>query len=157
MSALWDKTSHLFVLYLVAIKIPKYVVARGIPKFNGVSDLIQHIHMHKTYFLGRTYDNNHITLLFPSTFLEVVSSWFFSLTLTHVTFWADLKLSFIQRRMGDQQLLMRVVAMNNRNYEPVEYLTDFYGRFHKSVNEINKYVGEGEICCVSYSSVDPLN
>lgn len=48
-----------------------------------------------------------------------------------------LKLKFIQGRMGDRQLLMSVVALSSKNYEPVESLTEFYGRFHKSVNLID--------------------
>lgn len=67
MVALIDKSSNLYIPSLVVIRILKDLVKRVIPKYNGVSDLVQPFVGHEAFLLGRTYNDDHIELLFPST------------------------------------------------------------------------------------------
>lgn len=63
--------------FVVLIKILNDVVARPIPENNMCKQRTWN--MHKASLLGRSCDNDHTALLFPSTLLGIASSWFFIL------------------------------------------------------------------------------
>lgn len=79
MTTMGNMASHVFIWFLVSVKIPKDVVARVILEYNTVHDPINHINKHDTSLLGRTCDDDHTTLLFPSTLSSSTFSYFFEL------------------------------------------------------------------------------
>lgn len=83
MITLRDKESYASMFTLVAIKNPKDTVVRSI-EYNGGDDLIRNINIHEAFLIGRTCDDDHITLFFPSMLSNIESSLFFDLPLTSI-------------------------------------------------------------------------
>lgn len=75
----WERSAHLFTASLIAVRIPNSVIARPIREYNGGGDPIIHVKRHDGSLLGKSNDDDHFTLLFPSTFSATASSWFFGL------------------------------------------------------------------------------
>lgn len=140
-----ERSSHPFTAALIAVRIPKNVVARPIPEYSGGGYPIIHVNKHEASLLGKSDDDNHLALLFPSTLSGLASSWFFALPAGSIRSWSELKSKFLERYMGERQLLKSVVALDAVKQQPGETLADFYGRFHKNVTEIDRRVADGEI------------
>lgn len=64
---LLDRTSHPFMPEMMSIIVPYEVMTFAILGFMGEDDPIQHIQKQEYLLLGRTNDDNHYTLLFPTT------------------------------------------------------------------------------------------
>lgn len=112
-----ERPSHLFIVALMGVRIPNYMVARPIPKYNGGVDLIIHVNRHEASFLGKADSDNHLALIFPSTLLGSTSSWFFGLHARSIGSWSELKRKFVEHYKGEHQLLKSVVDLDVDNQE----------------------------------------
>lgn len=74
---------------------------------------MEHNQMHEASLLGRTNDDHHFVLLFPSTFRGVASYWFFGLPKAPVKSWGVLKDKFIVQYMVGRQLLKIVDILDH--------------------------------------------
>lgn len=59
--------------------------------------------------------------------------------------------------MGERQLLKSVVALDSVKQQPGESLSNFYGRFHQNVTELDRRISDGEIIRAFYRGLDVAN
>lgn len=96
MFVMLDRASYLFMLKMMSIIVPRNVTTLVIPSYKVEGVLIHHIQKHETYLIGRTNNDNHFTLLFPTMLMRNTLYWFFGLPKTSVFSWHSLEMKFIQ-------------------------------------------------------------
>lgn len=91
-----DMASHPFSPEILAVIVPPHVPSPRIDCFREEGNPILHIQKYESSLLGRTNDDNHYALLFPSTLGDALR-WFYRLPKASVTSWGDLKEKFVGR------------------------------------------------------------
>lgn len=129
------RSSYPFTVALIAEWILKNVVARLIPEYNDGRDPIIHVSNHQASLMGKSFDDNHLAILFLSTLSGSASTWFFGLLAKLIGSWSELKSKFLECYMGECQLLKNVIALAQSNNNHGETPADFYGCFHNNITD----------------------